>query len=383
MAREARKAVGGVTVMVGGPHLSAVPVETMQFCPDFDIGFIGESEGSFEDVLKSGISPEALSGIRGIVYREGGKPRVNGRREFIPDIDSLPFPAWDLIEDMSLYRPAVTNYRKEPVFSLMTSRGCFGRCIFCDRGVFGNRVRLHSVDYVMRMIRTLRHRFGINEITFYDDNMVVDRRRMEGICRRIVEEEKGLSWACSARADLVTADMLRAMRRAGCWQISYGIESGSDSILKKIQKGVTVEKIRKAVTLARRVGISVRGYFIVGSPGETRETLEETLRLILELGMDDILVEYMTPYPGTELYGKAADYGILKGDWSTLNSYDMNFIPHGMDEATLRDYFMRYYKSFYLRPRIIANYVMRLKSPAKMLDLARKYFKFSRTNESR
>jgi len=358
-----------------------VPVETMKLCRDFDIGFVGEAEQSFSDFLDSDLSVDALRGIQGICFRQNGEIVLNERKPFIGDLDSLPFPAWDLIEDMRIYRPAVTNYRREPVFSLMTSRGCFGRCIFCDRGIFGNRVRMHSADYVIRMVRQLREQYGIREITFYDDNMVFDKKRLKEICALMTKEKQPLSWTCSARIDLVNEAMLRMLKDAGCWQISYGIESGSQKILDVINKNITVDKIKQTAGLMKKIGLSMRGYFIIGSPQETEESIKESLELILKLPMDDILVEYMTPYPGTELYNHIERYGTMLGDWASLNSYEMNFLPHGMSQELLKEHFFNFYKAFYLRPRIIINYARRIKNPLKITDLALRYFKFSRLHK--
>lgn len=367
----------GTKVLIGGPHVTAAPVETMHFAGSFDIGFIGESEKSFSELLDKGISEDTLPRIKGIIFRKNNILIQNERDGYIENLDSLPFPAWDLIKDMKVYRPAVTNFKKSPVFSIMTSRGCSGRCIFCDRSVFGNTVRMHSPDYIIRMIRHLREQYGINEITFYDDNLVFYKKRLHEICNLILKEPKPLSWSCSARVDRVDEESLSLMKKSGCWQVSYGIESGSDKILKKICKGITVGQIKKTAEIMRKVGMSMRGYFIIGNPGETEETLDETLELIMSTYMDDILVEYMTPYPGTNLYNHVNDYGIMIGDWSSLNSYEINFIPHGMTKETLKKSFYDFYKRFYLRPRIIANYMMRLKNPLKMVDLGLKYLKFS------
>ena len=376
LAAQVKASHAGTVTLLGGPHVTAVPVETMESCGGFDYGFIGEAENSFAEFLAAGMAEDAIRGIRGLCYRRDGAVVVNERQPFIADIDTLPLPAWDLIPDMGIYKPAVTNHRREPVFSLITSRGCSGQCLFCDRGVFGNRIRMHSAAYVLRMIRRLREQFGINELVFYDDNMVYDKSRLLEICDCLLREPEPLSWSCSARVDRVDEEMLTQMKRAGCWQISYGIESGSPEILRKMKKGITLEQVRRTAALMRKVGMSMRGYFIIGNPGETEETLRQTLALILELPLDDVQVEYLTPYPGTELYREAGRYGTMRGDWSSMNSYMMNFLPHGMTEAMLSDYFYRCYRSFYLRPRVIMHYCARLKNPLKMADLAVKYFKF-------
>ncbi len=377
LAGEIKRSAPGIKVIIGGPHVSAAAEETMEFCPDIDIAFRGEAETSFAKFLDSGFSPDGLKDINGICYRQDGGIVRTDDGKFIADLDTLPMPAWDLIKDMNIYRPAVTNYKKKPVFSLITSRGCSGRCIFCDRGVFGNRVRCHSAAYVIGMIDKLRADYGINEITFYDDNMAYDKKRLSEICAHIRKKHSDLSWSCSARVDLVNKAILDEMKASGCWQISYGIESGSQEVLNTIQKGIRIDKVKESVRLTKAAGMDARGYFIIGNPGETRRTLEETLSLIKELPLSDILVEYMTPYPGTELYRDLDKYGAGTRDWTKLNSYSLNFIPRGMDEAVMKEFFYRFYRAFYLRPGIVVNYLKRLKNPVNVMDLGIKYIKFN------
>jgi len=211
---------------------------------------------------------------------------------------------------------------------------------------------------------------------------VFDKKRLMEICQAILAEKKPLSWSCSARVDRVDEEMLSLMKKSGCWQISYGVESGSGDVLKRLKKGITIEQIKKAMFLTRKLGMSARGYFIIGNPGETEGSLKDTLKLILELPMDDILVEYMTPYPGTDLYNDIAKYGAIEGDWSDLNSYGINFTPHGMTQEIMAEYFYKFYKAFYLRPGVIFRYIKRLKNPLKMFDLGMKYLKFSGSRES-
>lgn len=381
-ADEIKKNMPHIIILIGGPHVSAAPQETMEKCKSFDIGVIGEGEAAFGEILRTSGQPRELHQIKGIVFRDGGLVKVNNIRPFIDDLDSIPFPAWDLIDDMSIYKPAVTNYKRQPVFSLMTSRGCFGRCIFCDRKIFGNRVRMHSASYVMDMIRRLQTKYGIREVTFYDDNIVFDKKRLKSICGMLSREKERISWSCNARVDLVDEDTLTAMKLSGCWQIGFGIESGSQKILDTVQKGITVERIRRTAKMMRKLGMSMKGYFIIGSPGETEDTLRETYNLIMELELDDILVEYMTPYPGTELYERASEYGVMKGDWASLNSYEINFIPHGLDEKALKEYFYKYYKGFYLRPGIILKYALRMGNPVKMIDLGIKFLKFQSSGKN-
>jgi anaerobic magnesium-protoporphyrin IX monomethyl ester cyclase len=231
--------------------------------------------------------------------------------------------------------------------------------------VFGTACHSFSADYVISMMRDLYDNYGIRHICFEDDTFVTFKKRLTEICNRLIELKLDLSWSCLGRVNHVNSESLALMKRAGCWQISFGIESGSQEILKTIHKNVTLEQIRSAVTMCSEAGILSKGFFIVGHPCETKETLAQTLEFALQLPLDDISVTMLTPFPGTEIYERAAEFGTFDGNWSKMNLLNAVFVPLGLTREDLENYQRIILRNFYLRPRIIACYLARLaKSPA-------------------
>jgi anaerobic magnesium-protoporphyrin IX monomethyl ester cyclase len=313
--------------------------------------------------------------------REGGALRHTGPRPYIADLDQLPLPAWDLLEGFPRkFSPPAFKTCKLPAASLVTSRGCPNQCIFCDRSVFGASCHGYSADYVIQMILELYHRYGVREIAFEDDTFITFKQRLVEICQRLIELKLDLSWSCLGRVNHVTAENLALMKQAGCWQISFGVESGSQEILKTIRKNVTLEQIRRALALCKKAGILSKGFFIVGHPGETPETLRATIDFALELPLNDISVNMLTPFPGTELYDRAAEFGRFDPDWSKMNMLNTVFVPHGLREEDLVNAQKELLRRFYLRPRVVINYIGRLiKNPTLFGSLLRGFIAFLRS----
>lgn len=362
----------GALIMVGGPHVSAVPGQTMNRYPVFDLAVLGEGEGTFVELLDALSNKGCLDDINGICYRADGILRSNPGRTFIRDLDSLPFPAWDLLDDFPRrYTPAPFKVKCLPSASLVSSRGCPNQCIFCDRSVFGTACHSFSADYVISMMRDLYDNHGIRHICFEDDTFVTFKKRLTEICNRLIELKLDLSWSCLGRVNHVNSESLALMKRAGCWQISFGIESGSQEILDTIHKNVTLEQIESAVNMCSKAGILNKGFFIVGHPRETIATLSQTLDFAIKLPLDDISVTMLTPFPGTEIYERAAEFGTFDGDWSKMNLLNAVFVPHGLTREDLEHYQRVILRRFYLRPRIIAGYLARVaKSPAIISGLS-------------
>jgi radical SAM superfamily enzyme YgiQ (UPF0313 family) len=355
-----------MTVVIGGPHATAVPRETMERFPAFDVAVIGEGEQTLVELLLSLGASRPLAGIAGLVIRNGQALQATARRPFISDLDSLPAPAWDLLEGFpERYLPAPFKVRMLPAATLVTSRGCPNICIFCDRSVFGNSCHAFSADYVVRQMVELNRRYGIREFSFEDDTFVTFKARLKEICTRLIDLQLNVSWTCLGRINHVTPENLRLMRLAGCWQISFGIESGSPEILTLINKRVTLDQVRTAVTMSREAGIRTKGFFILGHPGETRETLEMTTSFALELPLDDISVSLMTPFPGTELHRRAAEFGEFDPDWEKMNLLSTVFVPQGLTRDELITAQKELIRRFYYRPRIMFDYGRRLlRNPA-------------------
>ena len=366
LAREIRRLMPATRIILGGPHPSAVPVETCERFPVFDAAVVGEGEETIIDLLDALNGSKSLNDVPGIVFRQGEHIIVNSRRPFIGELDSLPFPAWDLLEGFpQSYAPAAFKTRKLPAVSLVTSRGCPNRCIFCDRSVFGSSCHAFSAEYVVEMIQALYHSYGVREFCFEDDTFVTFRSRLAEICHRFIELKLDISWSCLGRVNHVNEENLTLMKRAGCWQISYGIESGSQDILNLINKNITLDQIRKALYLSRKAGLLNKGFFIVGHPGETAESLRQTIELALELHLDDISVMMLTPFPGSEIYARAAEFGAFDPDWSRMNMLNAVFVPHGLTEDDLQQTRKELLRRFYFRSGVVSNYALRaLRNPA-------------------
>lgn len=368
-------------IIVGGPHISAVPEKTLTMFPSFDIGVIGEGEETFKELVLALEKNKSLKKINGIVYRLKNKIIKNKPREFIQNLDALPFPAWGLLPTLARsYRPTVMNYKSLPSTSLVTSRGCPGQCAFCDTRVFGCRYRFHSARYVLNTIRYLQKTYGIKDICFYDDVFTIFRQRLVEICAGL--KKMRLTWSCQARVNAVDYQMLKMMKEAGCWKISFGIESASPKILKLMNKNISVRQAQKAVSEAHWAGLEVEGYFILGFFGENKKSLEATKKFILESDLDIILLSYFLPFPGSPAYPHLEKYGEFHEDWRNLNAFDCDtpqFIPKGLTSEDLVSAQKAIYRNFYLRPKIITRYALRmLKNPADTIKLTHTFINFSK-----
>jgi radical SAM superfamily enzyme YgiQ (UPF0313 family) len=206
----------------------------------------------------------------------------------------------------------------------------------------------------------LHKSYGIREFSFEDDTFITFKKRLIELCERLISLKLDISWSCLGRVNHVSAENLSLMRRAGCWQISFGIESGSQDVLNLVNKGMTLDQVRTAVRLSKNAGIKVKGFFIIGHPGETADTLRMTRDFALELPLNDISVSLMTPFPGSELYDRAPEFGIFDANWENMNLLNAVFVPHGLTRQNLVQAQRDLIKGFYLRPRIVSDYTMRL-----------------------
>jgi len=375
LLEEVRRREPGIRTCLGGVHVSSRAAETMARFPSVDICAVGEAEVSLLELLGAVASGEDAAQVPGLVVRRGTELIQSGRRPPLTaeELNRLPWPAWDLLPDLArTYRPAMHSFRRLPCTSLVTSRGCPGRCTFCDRTVSGTSVRGFSADYLLGMVRHLVERYGIREIIFHDDNFVTLRSRLVEFCGRLIDEGPRLSWSCTARIDMVSPETLTLMRRAGCWQIAYGIESGSQAILDAVHKGISLEQIRRAVAWTVEAGIEPRGFFVIGLPGETRETLRQTREFLMSLPLGDFQMSIFAPHPGTEV--TAGLHGLTGGasQWERGGGWLVTYIPEGLTGADLLATQRQCMRDFYLRPGTVLRYARRLAgAPGAWVPLCR------------
>ena len=369
-----------ILVVVGGPHMSAIPEETMSLCPSIDIGVRGEGEVTLIELLNALGKKKDLSCVKGIIFRGKAALYMTPARPYIGDLDTLPMPAWDMLPDiLTNYQQSASRIYRLPNISIVTSRGCPFQCIFCARNVFGNVTRAHSAEYVIAMIRHLIKHYKIRSISFEDENFVVYKKRLEGFCNHIIREKIDIFWDAASSITAVTPELLSLMKKAGCWQLNYGIESGSQRILDFIKKGTTVEGIKRTLAMTKKAGIITKGYFIIGHPTEDELTIRETIRFIGSADLDIFQMSFMVPFPGTELSRIASRYGSVVNSIEDMNIWTPLFIPHGLTKEKLIQESKRAYRAFYLRPRPIAQYLARALRPdtfGKFLKDGFKIFKF-------
>jgi radical SAM superfamily enzyme YgiQ (UPF0313 family) len=342
------------------------------------VGVVGEGEVTIREIVDSfDGSRQSLIGIRGTIVRDGaGQLQRAEPRELITTIDSFGLPAYDLVDPSMPLHPALFKTRRVPAIHAITSRGCAHTCSYCNTNIFNRKLRFHSADYVMDLIKHLM-KLGYREISFEDDNFTDHRKRLTEICTRLIDERLDLSWSVNARIDTVNEDMLRLMRRAGCWYISYGVESGNQETLDRIGKKITLDLIRERIELTRRCGIQAKGFFIIGFPWETEQTIRETVDFALSLRLSDLNIFPLTPFPGTAVYEQAKVQGAFDDDWSKMDLQQIVYIPPGLSSQILLGHIKKLLLRYYLRPGTVLNYLRRAIGAREVFVSAAKEF-FSR-----
>jgi radical SAM superfamily enzyme YgiQ (UPF0313 family) len=349
-----KRSVPELVTVVGGPHVSAVPERTLAAFPNLDYAIIGEGEISFFELLERLRCGRAIEGCPGLVHRTpAGEIVANPRSPYLTDLDALPLPAWDLVRGFPHgFRPSLFSYRRSPVATLVTSRGCPFSCSFCDRSTSGKLGRYHTTESVLRHCQHLVD-FGVRHIIFYDDLFTVKKKRVVELCEAFLACGFDFTWSCNSHPNLLDPDTLRLMKRAGCWQIAYGIESGSQRILDVVKREVSLPRMRETLRMTRAAGIRAKGYVMIGHPTETLQTLEETAEFLKIVELDLCQVTKFTPYPGTPAYPTIREFGRFDEDWERMNAMNFVFIPNGLNEEILETYFHHLYSIFYRRTDVL------------------------------
>jgi len=359
----AKEADNNIVTLLGGPHITSLP-QILSEIKSLDYGIYGEGEHTFLDIVSRLRSKKKIKGLKGVIWREGKKIRYL-QRDYILNIDKLPFPARHLLP-MNLYRPSPANYRRLPATQIMTSRGCPYSCVFCHKPIFGKNFRPHSAEWVLAEIEHLINRYGIKDLQIFDDAFTLDKKRAEDICSGIIERKLDIVWNCMTRVDRIDENMLRLMKKAGCYEIGYGVESGSERILKMIKKGITKEKIIEAFALTKKHKIDIRAFFMIGFPTETRRDILDTISFAKKLNPDVAQFMVTTPYPDTELWEMCKKYGQINiGDWSNFTFYapqSAPFVPFSLKKNEIEELYLKAIKSFYFRPKFILNQLLKIKS---------------------
>ncbi|MBN1627077.1 MAG: cobalamin-dependent protein [Deltaproteobacteria bacterium] len=345
-----------IRVVFGGPHVSALRKRILEDFPVVDYCVTGEGEVTLTELIKS--AGEDPASIQGLVYRD----RSNGvciteTRANIAELDTLPFPAYEKLKNYpAAYRLPIFNYPRTPNASFISSRGCPYACAYCDRSVFGRSFRYNSAEYIYEHLVYLKRRFGVRHINFYDDQFTFNRDRIVTLTEMMMERSLEITFNCVIRAEHVDLDLIRRMKRAGCWMISLGIETGDKSLLAQHRRNVDLDMLKEKVHMISRERIRVKGLFMLGLPGETEETMNRSIRYFLSLPIDELNVAKFTPFPGSPLYQNIHDLGEFEEDWEKMDCMNFLFVPKGMTRDVLEDYFIRFYKAHFTRLRTLWNY---------------------------
>ncbi|MBU1566443.1 MAG: B12-binding domain-containing radical SAM protein [Proteobacteria bacterium] len=358
-----------ILTIIGGSHANALPKETMREFSAFDFLIFGEGEETLLDLCRKYQEPKEYSSIPGIVYRDGDEIVKNGSRSLIADLDSIPFPARDLIIEPPKKGHVSRGFSNDlrPT-SIYTSRGCPYKCSFCAiQNTFGNTVRFRKIPLIEQEIKEVIKEFNFNHIIIADDTFALKKDRPYELCD--VFARNGInSWSCDTRVNSVTRELLQAMKDSGCKKVSFGVESGSQRILDLIKKNIQVEQVTQAARWAKEVGFKhIEGNFIIGAdPTETLEDLALTRKLILSLPWTFVSVSIIVPYPGTPLYRTMQKNNLIQSDsaWE-------DFVMFGKPPKWRTDNFSaeeliklqkQITRSFYLRPQYILKQLMTIRS---------------------
>jgi len=371
-----------IVTMVGGPHPSAMPEEMMDvFKRYLDFAFVGEAEIGLPRLLEIlAVKNGAFSDVPGLVWRDGAAVRQNPKA-VVDDLDSLGFPAWDLIRPETYPESQHGAFFKQfPIAPVMVTRGCPFPCTFCAGSIVsGRKIRRRSVEHVMDELRYLKTKRGIREFHIIDDNFTMDTAYAKKFLLRLKELDLGMTWAVpnGVRMDTLDDELLKLMKETGLYMVSLGIESGSDRVLKLMKKGITTSQIRRAVHMIHKAGIDMAGFFIIGFPGETEHTIRQTIDFAARLPLKRANFFTYLPFPGSESYRVLRQSRELEGvNWKRFYFTNAAYVPKGMDRAKLKKLHRLAFARFYLRPRIIFYQLRSIQSLRHFSFLAMRFVRW-------
>lgn len=368
------KNIKDIPIVLGGGLATASYQVVLAHVPEADICVLGEGEETISELLAGEL--QDLKDVSGIAFRYGDRIIRNPPRQLINNLDTLPYPAYDLLKITNYFNTkfletGVFNVRTKysrnlRVLPMLTGRGCPYNCNFCGKAIPGTRFR--SVPNIIAEIDFLKNNYGIQGIHFVDELFVIDRKRTLGLCTEL--KKRNLVWDCQGRVNTVDAELLRAMKDSGCVAVGLGIESGSQKILDNMNKGITVGQIRTAVNACKKVGLSIKCQLIFGYPGETAETIEETVGLMKELQHPGRRFQYITPIPGTKLYQEAMEKNMIGDEEKWLYRIQESFdtMKPAINFTSFKTEKIRNFRRYYYNKMVFNHLIYLFRHPGFLLN---------------
>lgn len=364
----------GTMVVIGGPHASTLPDETLNDS-NIDVVVRGEGETTMLELAEG----RSLASILGISYKTGKLRQHNPDRLPIRNLDELPFPARDLLPNERYWTPGI---KRKPFATILTSRGCPHHCNFCQHSVFGYTWRPRSPQNVLSEIDSLVVNYKVKEIDIVDDGFTLDVNRAMKICELLIQRGYNLIWRCSngIRVDRITKELLNKMWEAGCRSIAFGVETGDEMILRRIRKGITLEQVKKAFTQCKQIGIETTAFFIVGNVGDNERSIRKTIEFAKTLDADYYHFGVLVPLPGTEAYEYIKQHGrFLTFDWEKYGQFEEPvFECEHCTKEFMVDAQRRIYREVYFRPCYIMKRLIKTRTLTEVNNLIKGSIAFFR-----
>lgn len=340
-----KSAAPRVINIFGGVHISALGAVLLERFENIDFLCMGEGEVTLTQIA-DGKDPAEIDGL---IWRDNGGPVANPQRTHIPDLDALPFPAYEKLEGFPKgYNLPLFSYIYSPGATMVTSRGCPYQCSYCDRSVFKRGFRYNSAAYIYEHMQYLRHRFGVRHINIYDDLFTANRHRITELCDLLTSKPLGVQFNCAVRTGHADDELLNMLKRAGCLMVSLGIETGDTDLMEVHKPGVHLDEVHNTVRRIQASGLRAKGLFMMGLPGETEESIHKTSDFVMSLGLDDMNMSKFTPFHGAPVWSTIAKEGTLDDDWRKMNCLNFVFVPKGINsKETLDQLYNRHVKRFY------------------------------------
>lgn len=369
VAQISRKKLPGCFILGGGAHASSFPEQTLRESP-LDLVVIGEGDFTLPEIL----SRKSWKKIDGVCFKQKGEIKKTKPRKLISDLDVLPYPAWQLY-NLARYQTTPLLATNNPVGWIETSRGCIYGCVYCNKSVFGRTFRVKSAQRIINEIKYMLN-IGFKEIHIADDNFSSDMRRAEEVCDLIIKNKLRFPWATvtGIRVDKVSLELLQKMKKAGCYRVYFGIESGSQKVLNMIRKGINLRQIHQAVKWAKKVGLETFGFFMIALPGETVSDIKKTIKLAINLELDMAKMSITVPLPATPLYNELKRQGKIKTkNWSQYNLYlpaSAVYDHPTLDWKTVEKYYSLFYRKFYFNPKfLLKRFLFAVKKKTLISDI--------------